>query len=94
MITIQTTTLVVLLVVAGLGGALIAVLPMWRSLGAAGRLPVWGFVARRHAAVEGAAHLEAEIRCALCSSQPRCRDRLAAGADTPPPGCPNSKLFG
>lgn len=92
MITVQTETLILLLLAAALAGALIAVLPAWRRLAGQG-LPVRSFFARRGVGVEGAAELQAEIRCALCETQARCRHLLAAGAETPPEGCPNAALF-
>lgn len=93
MITVHTGTLVVLLVAAALVGALVAVLPAWRRLADLSRLPVWTFLWRRETNVEGVAALQAEIRCALCDSQPRCRRLLAAGADAPHADCPNAALF-
>ena len=93
MITVNTGTLILLLLAAGLAGALVAVLPAWRRFAGHG-LPVWRFLARRRgASVEGPAALQAEIRCALCETQARCRHLLAAGAEAPPAGCPNAALF-
>ena len=94
MITIDTSTFIALLLAAAIAGALLGILPAWRRLMTGGRdLPVWGFLRRRGAGVEGRAALQAEMRCEMCDSKAQCRLLLANGADAPVTGCPNAKLF-
>jgi len=63
-------------------------LALWRFLGRLG-LSQENVLAR---AGERAARI-AEMRCATCSSQGECAQRLAAGAQTPAADCPNAELF-
>ncbi len=88
----------VLLLAAGVAGALLAILPEWRRLwrDAAG-LPVNRFLSRRALQTEMRSDApdehDAEIRCALCGSRALCRSLLARGATSPAAGCPNARLF-
>ncbi|HEY6820529.1 MAG TPA: hypothetical protein VI321_00795 [Burkholderiales bacterium] len=63
-------------------------LALWRFLGRMG-LSQESVLTR---AGERAARI-AEMRCATCSSQAECAERLAAGAQTPVVDCPNAELF-
>jgi len=63
-------------------------LALWRFLGRLG-LSQESVLAR---AGERTARI-AEMRCATCSSQAECAERLAAGAQTPVADCPNAELF-
>jgi hypothetical protein len=94
MITIDTSTFIVLILAAALGGALVGVLPAWRRVVGGGQgLPVWGFLRRRGTRLERAAALAVEIRCEMCDSKARCGLLLAAGERTPGAPCPNLELF-
>jgi len=93
-ITVETGTFILILLASALIGALIAVLPAWRSLMAASAgLPVWAFLRRGGAVLEGGDALQAEMRCAMCGSRAQCARLLAAGEQQPVAGCPNSELF-
>jgi len=93
-ITVETGTFILILLASALIGALIAVLPAWRSLMAArAGLPVWAFLRRGGAVLEGDDALQAEIRCGMCGSRAQCARLLAAGEQQPVAGCPNSELF-
>jgi hypothetical protein len=93
-IALETGTFILILLASALVGALIAVLPAWRSLMAARpELPVWGFLRRRGVTLERAAALHAEMRCGVCGSRAQCMRLLAARDDQPVPGCLNSELF-
>jgi len=93
-ITVETGTFILILLASALIGALIAVLPAWRSLMAArAGLPVWAFLRRGGAVLEGDDALQAEMRCAMCGSRAQCARLLAAGEQQPVAGCPNSELF-
>jgi hypothetical protein len=63
-------------------------LALWRFLGRLGFSQESVF----ERAGERAARI-AEMRCATCSSQGECAERLAAGAPTPVVDCPNVALF-
>ncbi len=94
MITLDTSVLVLVIVAAALGGALVAVLPPWRHMRHAGsHLPVWAFLARRDTTLERITALQAELRCETCDAKEPCRRHLAAGATAPIAGCPNQGLF-
>ncbi|HEY3073739.1 MAG TPA: hypothetical protein VGJ74_01070 [Burkholderiales bacterium] len=94
MITLDTNTFIVLLIIAALGGALLGVLPAWlRLTGGAHALPVWGFMRRRELEVERHAAFQAELRCEMCDARPQCRRLLAEGIDLPAAGCPNAGLL-
>jgi len=93
-ITVETGTFILILLASALIGALIAVLPAWRNLMAArAGLPVWAFLRRGGAVLEGDDALQAEMRCAMCGSRAQCARLLAAGEQQPVAGCPNSELF-
>jgi len=93
-IALETGTFILILLASALVGALIAVLPAWRSLMAARpELPVWGFLRRRGVTLERGAALHAEMRCGICGSRAQCMRLLAAGDHQPVPGCLNSELF-
>lgn len=93
MISLETGTFILILLSSALLGALIAVLPAWRSLMAASpELPVWGFLRRRGVTLERGAALHAEIRCGMCGSRVQCARLLAAGEHQPVAGCYNSEL--
>jgi hypothetical protein len=94
MVTLETGTLVLLLLAAALAGALLSVLPVWRRVSDDSRhLPVWRFARRSGRSLEGAAALQAELRCALCDKKEQCRLLLATGSETPLSGCPNLELL-
>lgn len=84
--------LMVLVSAAAIAGLLIGILPDWRRM-IGHRLPVQGFLRRQGARVDGRAVLHAEMGCAMCDAQSKCERRLAAGADSPVAGCPNSALL-
>lgn len=93
MITLDTSTFIVLLLAAALGGALIGLLPAWRRLMAGAKdLPVWGFLGRRGVRLERFSALRAVLRCEVCDSKPQCR-RLLAECAQAPAHCPNAELF-
>jgi len=94
MITLDTGTFVLILLVAAVVGALVTALPAWRQLAARiPDLPVRGFLMRRGVALEHVEKLQVELRCELCDAKTGCRRLLADGADAPVPGCPNAELF-
>ena len=94
MIALETGTFVLILLASAMVGALIAVLPAWRSLMAARpELPVWGFLRRRGATLERGAALHAELRCGVCGARAQCAQLLASGESQPVPGCFNAELF-
>ena len=94
MISVDASTVAVLLLACALAGLLIGILPVWRrAMSGAQRLPVWAFLRRRGAGVEGRAAVQAQMRCALCGTKAQCERQLAAGANSPVPGCPNLELF-
>ena len=94
MITLDTSALILVIVAAALGGALVAVLPPWRRMQrTAANLPVQGFLRRRDASLERITALQAELRCEMCGTKVQCRQLLAQGAASPVPGCPNAELF-
>jgi hypothetical protein len=79
------------------GGLLFGILPVWqRAVRGGHRLPIWAFLRRQgaEAALQGRAALQAQVLCATCSDQDRCAQRLAAGEDKPPAGCPNLSRHG
>lgn len=92
-----------LLLIGALGAVIVAsgMLSDWlRAPDALRDLPFWGFFARRglrREAVEARFGDEtvalAEMRCTLCGSQAECRRRLRSRAESPPPDCPNLRLF-
>lgn len=87
-------TFMVLMLAAALAALLIGILPTWRRMMSGGhRLPVQAFLRRQGARVDGRAALHAEMRCALCGARAECKRRLAAGANAPIAGCPNSELI-
>lgn len=87
-------TVAVLILAAALAGLLLGLLPSWRRMmNGDHTLPMWVFLRRRHAGVDGRAALQAEMRCALCGQKAECERQLATGADSPIPGCLNSKLL-
>lgn len=94
MITLDASTLILLVLAAALAGALIAVLPRWRRMQeAAANLPVRGFLRQRDASLERIAALQAELHCEMCGAKAQCRQLLAEGVISPVPGCPNAELF-
>ena len=81
--TLDTSTVIVLVLAAALAGALIAVLPDWRRL-MNGNLPI-----HKHlGAGRESPRFEATLRCALCAGRQTC-----AGRSAPLPDCPNGALF-
>lgn len=87
-------TVAFLMLAAVLAGLLIGVLPAWRQMmGGGRRLPVWLFLRRQDASLDGRAALDAEIRCAVCGERAGCLERLKAGSAQPPENCPNAALF-
>ena len=70
---------------------LFAVLPAWRPLRNR-RLPFWMFFGP-YARLPRVEALRADVRCAACGWQARCRRRVARGANKPPDGCPNAERF-
>ncbi len=94
MITLDTSALILIIVAAALGGALVAVLPPWRRMKHSGsHLPVWAFLRRRGTTLERVAALQAELRCETCDTKEQCHRLLAAGATVPVAGCANEGLF-
>ena len=93
MITLDTSTFVLVILAAGLVGALTSVMPVWPAMRGGRDLPVWAFLRRRGATLERVSALQAELRCESCNAKLRCRQSLADGADTPPGECPNGALF-
>jgi|KBSMisStaDraftv2_1062788.scaffolds.fasta_scaffold1941103_2 hypothetical protein len=93
MVTLDTSTLVLVVLAAGLIGALAAVMPLWPAMRGGRALPVWTFLRRRGTALERVGALQAELRCETCNAKLRCKQALAGGADTPPGECPNGALF-
>ena len=83
----------VLVFAAALAGLLIGILPDWRRM-IGHRLPIQGFLRRQGARLDGRAVVHAEMGCAMCDAKAQCEQRLAAGADSPVAGCPNSELLG
>lgn len=94
MITLDTSTLVLVILAAGLIGALASVMPAWPAMRGGHALPMWTFLRRRGATLERVSALQAELRCETCSAKLRCKQALADGADTPPGDCPNRAVFG
>ncbi len=86
-------TLMALLAAAAIAGLLVGILPDWRKL-VGHRLPIHAFLRRQGAQVDDRdALVRAEMRCAVCEASAQCERRLAAGADSPLAGCPNSELL-
>ena len=81
--TIDISTVIVLILAAALAGALVGVLPEWRRL-MSGDLPIRKHL---HPGHESPA-FEATLRCALCAGRQACAKRSA-----PLPDCPNGALF-
>ncbi len=86
-------TFAVLMIAAALAGLLIGILPTWRQMGSGHRLPVWGFLTRQSAPLDGRTALQAEMLCSLCGAKTECVERLKAGAVQPAENCPNAALF-
>ena len=78
------STVAVLLGTAALIGVLAGVLAPWRRLMDGADLPVHRFAPQ----LLGPVALEATLRCALCTERARCAHRAA-----PPADCPNRGLF-
>jgi hypothetical protein len=93
MITLDPSSLILMILAAALAGALASVMPAWQGMRSRAGLPVWTFLRRRGSTLERAAALQAELRCETCSAKRRCRQLVSEGADTPDAGCPNAALF-
>lgn len=78
------STVAVLLGTAALIGVLAGVLAPWRRLVEGADLPVRRFAPQ----LLGPVALEGALRCALCAERARCAQRAA-----PPADCPNVGLF-
>ena len=100
--TVDTSELVVIAIVAALGAVLLVIAVRWRRMVAESPgLPLWGFLRREGIAHHDAADTasaktvkQAELACSVCGSRAECRARLAAGGDAvPPPNWPNAPLF-
>jgi len=93
MITLDPTSLILIILAAALAGALASVMPAWEGMRARRSLPVWAFLRRRGSTPERAAALQAELRCEICSAKRRCRQLVSEGAIGPGSNCPNAELF-
>lgn len=93
MITLDASTLILIILAAALVGALISVMPAWHGMRGGRDLPVWAFLRRRDSSIGRVAALQAELRCESCNAKLRCKQLLADGAVTPPAECANGALF-
>lgn len=99
--TLDASTIIILILAAVLAGALFGILPAWRRFMTRGaELPVWKFSRRAGAARDAVvssigerAVFEGEVRCTLCAAQKECEQRLSYVNAVPVFHCPNAALF-
>ena len=83
--TVDTSTVIVLMLASALVGALLGVLPAWRRLVSGGEdPPIRKLLGRRGQSPS----FDAVVRCALCAGRQECAKRA-----TPLEDCPNAALF-